>query len=144
MTILRFRAVADAIRNEVEAGESLVHDDIGGVSVAVEGRLLTRLHQVRERDRGIVEKRKASALKRYGRLVCEVCDFDFAERYGSRGAGFIECHHVRPVHSLAATGEQTSEDDLALVCANCHRMIHASQPWLTTDELRQQIRTEGR
>lgn len=27
-------------------------------------------------------------------------------------------------------------DDLALVCANCHRMIHASRPWLTMDELR--------
>jgi len=27
-------------------------------------------------------------------------------------------------------------DDLALVCANCHRIIHRASPWFTMNELR--------
>jgi 5-methylcytosine-specific restriction protein A len=25
--------------------------------------------------------------------------------------------------------------DLRLLCANCHRMVHAKRPWLTMEEL---------
>jgi predicted HNH restriction endonuclease len=30
----------------------------------------------------------------------------------------------------------TRTDDLALICANCHRLIHGGLPWLTLDDLR--------
>jgi len=131
----RLAAVAAAIRAAVSVDPvANLEDDT--VTEAVEGRVLTRLHRIRERDRKLVERRKAKALRTTGRLQCEACGFDFHARYGDRGRGFIECHHVRPVHTLASDGERTTEDDLALVCANCHRMIHASRPWAAVEELR--------
>jgi len=101
---------------------------------AVEGALLTRLHRFRERDRKLVERKKRSVQEAKGRLECEACGFDFAEAYGTRGEGFIECHHLKPLAALAGQ-RNTRLSDLALVCANCHRMIHSKQPWLTIEEL---------
>jgi 5-methylcytosine-specific restriction enzyme A len=39
-------------------------------------------------------------------------------------------------HWLAAGERRNRIDDLALICANCHRMIHRVAPWLSPDELR--------
>jgi 5-methylcytosine-specific restriction protein A len=102
---------------------------------APEGRLLARLHLRRERNRELVKRKKAAAMRDTGRLSCEVCDFDFLAAYGERGRGFIECHHTVPVSSLGEGG-RTSVKDLALVCANCHRMIHAGRPWWSIQEAR--------
>jgi hypothetical protein len=60
-----------------------------------------------------------------GRLRCEVpgCAFDFFETYGDLGNEFAFVHHLK---GLAARGKpsQTRLDDLAIVCGNCHPMIH--------------------
>ncbi len=52
--------------------------------------------------------------------------------------GFIECHHTKPVATLVE-GEKTHLDDLVLVCANCHRMVHRGKPWLSIGELKTRI-----
>lgn len=101
---------------------------------ASEGRLLIRRHVARERDRRL-RQRKIQAVQLSGKvLACEACGFDFAQTYGERGRGYIECHHVIPLYM---TGTRTTRlDDLSLLCANCHRMIHARPPWPTPVELR--------
>jgi 5-methylcytosine-specific restriction protein A len=100
----------------------------------IEGRLLYRRHRTRERDPRLVKRKKEQVLERTGRLTCEVCGFDFAERYGTIGDGYIECHHTRP---LADTGHTTTRlSDLALLCANCHRMAHRPSGILSLDQLR--------
>ena len=104
------------------------------IQEAAEGRIVTRQHRTRERSRKIVEQKKKSFLKAHKRLFCEACGFDFRATYGTRGEGFIECHHTTPVHEMKPN-EKTKLSDLALVCANCHRMIHAKRPWLTMDRL---------
>nr|WP_227672732.1 HNH endonuclease [Komagataeibacter sp. FXV3] len=101
---------------------------------APEGRILTVLHHSRERSRKIVQAKKKDVLAKTGRLACEACGFDFVERYGDRGQGFIECHHIKPLSDLP-NETKTRLDDLALVCANCHRMIHAQRPWMNIEEL---------
>lgn len=106
---------------------------------AEEGRLLTRVHRARERSRKLVRRKKRGVLQRTGRLACEGCGFDFAEVYGERGSGLIECHHLVPLESLRP-GQATRLSDLALVCSNCHRMIHRSRPWLSLDALRALMR----
>ena len=104
---------------------------------AMEGKLLYRWHRQRERDRSLVAKKKSHALGQLGSLVCEVCAFDFAATYGERGAGFIECHHRAP---LSQSGEtRTKLSDLALVCANCHRIIHRRAPWTSVEALRDAV-----
>lgn len=102
---------------------------------AREGQLLTRVHRVRERNAAIVKRKKKSYLEKHDHLCCEACGFDYQAVYGDRGEGFIECHHTKPVSELVA-GEKTKLTDLVLLCANCHRMIHAARPWWSVEELR--------
>jgi 5-methylcytosine-specific restriction protein A len=99
-----------------------------------EGKVLTRLHKLRERNRKVVEKKKKAVLEANGALKCEVCSFDFYEVYGDIGMGFAECHHIVPLFEIKA--EKASRlEDLAIVCANCHRMLHKNYP-MTISELR--------
>ncbi len=131
---------AHAIRCAIDAGPNLDAETADrellepGEVEASEGRLLTRMHHLRERSRKIIQTKKNDVLRRKGRLACEACGFDFGQKYGARGVGFIECHHMKPLADLAES-TTTKLDDLALLCANCHRMIHAQRPWLTVEEL---------
>nr|WP_298926542.1 HNH endonuclease [uncultured Allomuricauda sp.] len=88
-----------------------------------EGELFTKLHIYRERNRSIVNKKKKLVLNEKGELTCEVCSFNFEKIYGKLGKGFIECHHTKPISELRPN-EKTKLKDLALVCSNCHRIIH--------------------
>ncbi|WP_406266432.1 HNH endonuclease [Actinacidiphila glaucinigra] len=109
-------------------------DDGEDEASAPEGRLLYRRHRTRERNRALRTKKIAAVLKAGGSLACQACGFDFEAVYGERGEGYIECHHVVPLHKA---GEGTTKlSDLALICSNCHRMIHRSARWLTPSELR--------
>lgn len=111
-------------------------------SSAPEGRVLYRRHRTRERNKGLRKKKIDSVLKRGGTLACEACGFDFGQFYGDRGAGYIECHHVVPLHEA---GESTTKlSDLALICSNCHRMIHRRAPWPTPAELRVLVQEQAR
>ena len=47
----------------------------------------------------------------------------FANTYGSRGDGLIECHHNAPSHEEEEE-RVTKTSDLTLLCSNCHRMVH--------------------
>lgn len=132
----RLRSTAAAIRATVLVLEEPLDQDPEDGEEAEEGKVLTRLHRTRERDRRIVERRKAKALREHGTLWCEACGFDFVARYGERGRGFIECHHTKPVSELQP-GEKTKLEDLALLCANCHRMVHIQRPWMKVPELKQ-------
>jgi 5-methylcytosine-specific restriction enzyme A len=131
----RLRTVAEAIGANVSSlspTEAVVDDE--EIVEAPEGTILTRIHKKRERSRKLREAKKKRVLSETGRLACEACDLDFGERYGDWGEGFIECHHLIPVSSLRP-GERTKVDDLALLCSNCHRMVHLRRPWLTLEKL---------
>jgi 5-methylcytosine-specific restriction protein A len=131
----RLGRVATAIRGGLSVDDTEVEDGSDpDFAEAEEGRLLTRLHRSRERNRKLINRKKAAFAKTHGRLFCEACGFDFEKHYGERGAGFIECHHIKPVHTLRP-GDKTRLADLRLLCANCHRMVHAKLPWLTLAEL---------
>jgi 5-methylcytosine-specific restriction protein A len=110
-------------------------DELSGLEEAEEGRVLSVLHLRRERSPKLTKAKKERALRANGTLECEVCRFNFHQAYGDHGKGFIECHHVKPLESLTASAT-TRLDDLALLCANCHRMIHARRPWLSIEALR--------
>lgn len=106
-----------------------------------EGKVLTKLHKIRERSSLIVKKKKELVMKTMGKLSCEVCDFDFKEFYGDLGLGMIECHHTKPVSTIKK-GETTKLTDLSIVCSNCHRVIHKTRPMLGIKELRDLITIE--
>ena len=121
--------IANAIRNTLQKPfiiEQLNHifeDPESKYLSAKEGQVLFKLHKYRERNQTIVKKKKNLHLKTFGKLICELCDFDFENTYGEVGRGFIECHHKTPLSELDVNSE-TKLDDLLLVCSNCHRMLH--------------------
>lgn len=102
----------------------------------IEGQEIYRLHKTYERNSKIVEDKKHSVLKDKNKLECEVCKTDFHAIYGEHGKGFAECHHVNPL-AFREDEQETKLEDLIILCANCHRMIHRKKQWLTVDELRE-------
>lgn len=138
----RLAEVVAAIRTAVDhdlsipsALRELSKADEPEIQEAEEGRVLTRIHRSRERDRGLVASKKKQALAKWGKLECEVCAFNFLAEYGAAGEGLIDVHHLKPVHTLRP-GEKTHLNDLALLCANCHRVVHSSKRWLDIEQLR--------
>jgi hypothetical protein len=113
---------------------------------AEEGRILSRRHRRRERNPRLVERKKALVMEQKdGRLICEACDLDFVERYGEAlGAGLAECHHRTPLGLLEGR-TFTRLEDLAIVCANCHRVLHRRRGKnLTVEQLRELVEARRR
>lgn len=79
---------------------------------------------------------RQACLALYG-PVCSVCEMTFADRYGPQAYGFMEVHHLDPIHAAGGEHEVSPEHDLRPVCPNCHRFIHLSSPPLTIEQARQ-------
>jgi len=106
--------------------------------IFLEGREIFRLHRMKERNSKLVRLAKSTRLENDPSLRCEVCGFSFVEAYGKNlGQGFIEAHHKIPISEIKGTVELTI-NDLAMVCSNCHRMLHRP-PWITVEKLRNLI-----
>ena len=98
----------------------------GGIRVSVRGcvEACAKRHRAREswlRDAKIQEAKRRGK----GQIRCEVpgCGFDFLEAYGEIGRDFAHVHHCKPLGDRTRSS-RTSLSDLAIVCANCHAMIH--------------------
>lgn len=117
----------------IEEDEESLNDTV------MEGQVLYKLHKVRERDVAIVQTKKNEVFKLLGKLACEACIFEFEYFYGDIGKGYIECHHRTPLARMELAS-RTTLDDLALVCSNCHRMLHRSFETLSVDDLRMKIK----
>ena len=76
-----------------------------------------------ERDSSV----RKNALRHYGK-ICMVCGF--VPRVDSQ----LDVHHLHP---LADGGERyTGLTDLAVLCANCHRLAHTTTPPIAIDALK--------
>jgi len=100
---------------------------------ATEGRRRLILHLQRERNQTIVRKKKKQAAS----FDCEVCKFSFG-CYGSVASNYCEVHHLLPLSEVENT-TQTRMEDLAILCANCHRVVHLHNPPYTLDEVRRML-----
>lgn len=117
------------------AREDTANDDYGIDTEFPEGREIERKHKMRERNAAVAKAAKDLFKKKEGRLYCQACGFDFFNIYGEIGSDFIEAHHTVPISELE--GEtKTRVEDIALVCSNCHRMLHRKRPWIKMEELK--------
>lgn len=81
-----------------------------------------RMHKRIERNSGLSKR-----VKQLHGATCQVCATNFEQVYGEIGKDYIEAHHLKPLASLK--GKKVAMDpakDFAVLCANCHRMIHRS------------------
>jgi 5-methylcytosine-specific restriction protein A len=116
----------------ISAQETLIDE-------AEEGALLLKKHLVRERNSSLVASKKASVLAATGCLACEACEFDFMLIYGEIGVNYCEVHHTEPLCRRKGT-EKTSLQDLAILCSNCHSIIHRTLPMLSVSALAAHMR----
>lgn len=82
---------------------------------------------------------RSKCIEHYG-TKCQVCGFDFKDKYGEIGEGFIEVHHKKPISEIGASYEVDHINDLIPVCSNCHSMLHRiRKQTLSIEELQQNI-----
>ncbi len=109
---------------------------------AEEGRERLMKHLIRERNKTFISQKKNQVRLSGKPLACEVCGFVFADKYREPGADYCEVHHLIPL----ADEKQlriTRNQDLAIVCANCHRVIHRRNPPFTMEEMRLMLIVPG-
>lgn len=104
--------------------ENSANDDESNVKAQLEGARQEKLHLRVERQRNNKLSKDAKKIHGYN---CQACGFSFELMYGEMGAGYIEAHHLTPLHLLSGDGPVliNPKEDFAVLCANCHRMIHA-------------------
>ncbi|PMG93690.1 HNH endonuclease [Vibrio breoganii] len=78
-------------------------------------------------------------LDEYG-YKCKACNFDFEETYGDRGRHYIHVHHIIPLKDIRKEYKVDPIKDLVPLCANCHAMVHRSDPALTVKDLKELLR----
>ena len=73
-----------------------------------------------------VERANLRKVKQALGYTCQVCGFNFESNYGELGRHFIEAHHLTPLHQYTESGTVAlnATKDFAVLCANCHRMVH--------------------
>jgi predicted HNH restriction endonuclease len=113
-------------------GSVFVDDEI----TATEGEERLALVRHRRREQKLRAAKLSQFRQKNGGLHCEVlgCGFDFEKVYGSLGKDFAHVHHLKPLGNRESPS-QTSLDDLAIVCANCHAMIHRGGKCRALNEL---------
>jgi hypothetical protein len=111
--------------------------------VIEEGARRIKNVQVYERSRKLREVAINRCTKK-DHIQCSVCSFDFYAVYGKRGRGYIEIHHQKPI--VQYEDQDTDKfieqalQNVAPVCANCHRMIHREKNApMSVEELKQLV-----
>ena len=91
---------------------------------------------VNKYERSSINRELCLEMKGYS---CNICGFNFKEKYGSIGKQFIEVHHIVPVSQIGPGYKINIEHDLIPVCSNCHSMIHKKTPPFAPSELKDMI-----
>jgi 5-methylcytosine-specific restriction enzyme A len=96
-----------------------------------------RQHRKLERSSGVSKK-----VKQTHGTVCQGCSLEFAKKYGPVGEGYIEAHHLTPISELPKElkTDLNIKEHFAVLCANCHRIMHRKNGPKTIQELKAIIR----
>lgn len=107
----------------------------GVTSSALEG--MAREFSVLTRTRS-APLRRAALEASHG--VCEVCETDYSRVMDGAGIRVLQVHHKRQM-SLMSVPAKTSLPDLAVLCANCHVLIHLNpKRAMSVTQLRKKLR----
>lgn len=84
-------------------------------------------------ERNPVARKKC--IEHFG-LNCQVCDFNFKEKFGDLGKDFIHVHHKIDIATIGNEYSVNPLTDLIPVCPNCHSMLHKRKPAYSISELK--------
>ena len=120
-----------------EESQELGLEEYDSVTERTEGSRKQVVVNRYERDKSI---RDDVLDRRQGDFSCEVCGFNFESVYGDLGKEFIHVHHKKALYLIGENYHPDIKNDLALVCPNCHAMLHRNRKdILTVEKLREMI-----
>jgi 5-methylcytosine-specific restriction enzyme A len=111
--------------------------EVDGVAKSLEQAKRYRQHRAIER-----QPSHSKAVKKRLGTRCMGCSFELSELYGVLGQGYIEAHHLTPLASLQddEVVHFDPEKDFAVLCPNCHRIIHRMDDASDIEGLRALVR----
>ncbi|MDP1610891.1 MAG: hypothetical protein Q8M11_07510 [Sulfuritalea sp.] len=122
----------------VEWRISHIDENTKRINQAIEGIARETTITIRSRS----EPLRRAALER-ANGICEACGTDYSRLAGGLGKRVLQVHHRRQL-ALADEPATNGLDDLAVVCANCHLMIHADvSNAMSVEELSQRLVGRG-
>lgn len=76
---------------------------------------------------------------------CAACGFSFENTYGEWGKEYAEVHHLELISNGKGKRKPVNlGEDLIVLCANCHRMVHRRRATtLSLEELKEKINQAG-
>ena len=135
LSAIAFIRMASGTVFKLSEAETSALERLWGISATVivtvapsttEGLRRLRSHYVRERSTRLRSDKLKQFRIMHGNLFCELCGEKEFGRYPSAlSERIFEVHHRAPL-AQAATPVRTTLGDLAVVCANCHRAVHAT------------------
>ena len=114
--------------NELSALERLWGSPVVAASSAgaTEGQRRLRAHYARERSPRLRQDKLKAFHNVHGALHCEICGFEASSHHPTPFTDrAFEVHHKNPLAGATAP-VRTTLKDLAVLCANCHRAVHAN------------------
>lgn len=115
----------------VRSAPRLERANSAAVAQAATEGLATEIRSIRRhRNNGL----RLRALAR-AKDVCEGCQRDFSRLLDGLGRRALQVHHRRQL-ALRTMPELTKPDDLAVLCANCHALVHATTRPMPVERLR--------
>ena len=114
----------------------ITFEDVENGKISTEGKKILFYGKKYERD----PKNRINAIAIHG-TTCFACGFNFEEKYGDRGKGFIEVHHLKPLSLEKNEIQVDPKSDLIPLCSNCHRMVHRdTKNILSLEELKKLLK----
>ena len=113
-------------------------EDISGTeAIETEGATIEERRRYRQHRKIERAANAAKLAKRAHGHVCQGCSIDFSVVYGAAGKDYIEAHHLTPLSELPEDVPVSLDPvrDFAVLCANCHRMVHRKQGPRTVADL---------
>lgn len=116
----------------VEMMLSLVDYKVEGFSEGSKEEVISRKYERNPINRTICLNAKG--------YTCQICGFNFEEKYGDKAKMIIEVHHITPVSTIGDNYVIDPINDLIPICPNCHTLAHKKNPPYTPNEIKQMIK----
>ncbi len=80
---------------------------------------------------------RVAAKEKWG-MKCYCCGFDFEQFYGSMARGAAVVHHLE-LFTSNDKKRKTTVEDVRVVCANCHYVLHLTKSPMGVDDLKKVV-----
>ena len=134
----RFLRLYEQVTSGLAETESASGIDAGSTKPGLESRRYGWHRRAEGRNTAIAKR-----AKQIQGSCCQVCLRDFPEEHGKLGKACTEAHHLTPFSEMDSRPRQLDPaKDFAIVCSNCHRMLHSETPPLSVAALADRLGIE--